>query len=479
MNIYSRLAQLARYQPQKIAVETTTRRALTYAELDLLVRRIAGRLRSAGVAAGDVVGLRLRETPEHVAASLAVLRLGATILPMDWRGTRAEFERIAAQFDPKAVLDDESPPLTWAPNFVHLGGIDDLEPDLDPPGAVSGNPFIYGLTSGTTGMPKAMPILHGHLFARCATRALEGIFAREDRFLATLPLSYAAGREHALCVLLAGATLVMFPSLFEPRELVDFVNRNGITALSLSPNSVRALIEARHGGSVAMPGLRAFVSTTGKLQPEERALVRQHVSARLIDYYGSTGTGMIAIIAEEKDGTDPTVVGRPAIGMEVQIVDEAGKPLADGESGRIRVRGPAVVTEVVGAAGDPDEGFRDGWYYPGDHGRFGKGGLLHLEGRAADLIKRGGLMVHAQEVEQALRRHAAVADAAVVGAPSARLGQEVVAFVVARLPATARELTAHCRQELAPFKVPARFEFVDTLPRNANGKVVKAKLLEG
>jgi len=321
-----------------------------------------------------------------------------------------------------------------------------------------------------------MPVTHENLFARFSTRSLEGVFSRDDRFLAGLPVTYAAGREHALCALLGGATLVLFLPLFEPSELVSRVNDGAITALSLSPNSIAALVEARHRHPVAMPALRAFVSTTGRLQPEDRRLVRQFVTPRLIDYYGSTGTGMIAVISSEMDGDDPSLAGRPAVGIEVEIADEHGRSVGAGVSGLVRVRGPGVVGPGADAAANATEGFRDGWYYPGDYGRMGEDGLLRLDGRSADLIKRGGLMVHAQEVEQALREHPLVADAAVVGATSARLGQEVIAFVVLRSPLGERELVAHCRQRLAPFKVPARFEFRSELPRNANGKVVKSLL---
>ena len=153
-------------------------------------------------------------------------------------------------------------------------------------------------------------------------------------------------------------------------------------------------------------------------------------------------------------------------------------PCHAGPSAGYRVRGAAITTRVIGDDGPGDEGFRDGWYYPGDLGRIDKRGILHLHGRAADLIKRGGLMVHAQEVEQALRRHDSVADAAVVGFPSAALGQEVAAFIVPRGPVDARELIRHCRHELAPFKVPTRVEFVAALPRNPNGKVIKDLLLK-
>lgn len=478
MNLYARLAQLARYQPARTAI-LTQRTEWNYAEFERLARRIAHRLRLAGVGEGDVVGVRLRETPEHMATLFAIMRLGAITLPLDWRGTRKEFERVVGRFAPRVIVNDDKPPLDWVPKVIDVATLADTEPEDGPPAAIVDAPLAYSLTSGTTGEPKAVVVTHEQLLARCFSRSFETIFAPDDRFLNTLPLAYLAGREHATCAILVGATLAMFPPLFEPAELVAFVNGKNITAMNLSPNMTRALLAiGRADGEQLMPNLRRFVSTTGKLQPEERIAIRKRISGGLLDYYGSTATGPIAVLAREEDERDPTAVGRPVMGVEVGIADDAGNPVVDGEPGRIRVRGPGISTRLVGDSSDAREGFRDGWFYPGDLGYIGPNGILHLEGRSADLIKRGGLMVHAQEVEQALRRHPSITDAAVVGAPSADLGQEVVAFVVASPPPEVRELVRHCRSELAPYKIPARFVFTDLLPRNANGKVVKAELLK-
>jgi len=474
MNLYAGLANLARYQPGKVAVETP-RRQVTYAELDALSRRIAGGLRAAGAGAGDVVGLRLHDTPEHIAALFAVLRLGAIILPLDWRGTRVEYDRLVDEFRPGLVLDDSSPATGW-PNSITLDATQAAPEDDGPVADAAGAPMGYSLTSGTTGRPAAMVVTHEQFHARLAARTIEGVFARTDRFLAVLPLAYPAGREHAICLVLLGATVVQCSALSTPAELVEFIRQREITATAFPPNMVRGLLEIAGEDGPLLPGLRHFTSVTSKLSPEERAQIRKSICPRMIDSYGSTGTGTVAIIDNAADGAEPTAVGRLVMGIEVEAVDESGMPLPEGVTGEIRVRGPAISTRAINASGDRREGFRDGWYYTGDLGRLDARGILHLDGRAADLIKRGGLMVYAQEVEQALRRHPLVSDAAVVGVPSQRLGQEVVAFVVTRSPADRKDIVRHCRQELAPFKIPSRIEFVDDLPRNASGKVDKSRL---
>ncbi|SON57994.1 Long-chain-fatty-acid-CoA ligase [Hartmannibacter diazotrophicus] len=477
MNLYARLEILAHCQPDKLAIETADRK-LTYAELDEVIRRIAGRLRAEGVGRGDVVGLRLRDTPEHLAALFACLKLGAVGLAIDWRTAKAEFLRILDQFKPKVCFIDGNVRPEFDTVYLKTEEAEQSEPDTTPYVDVTDEPMMYNLTSGTTGLPKAMVVTHENIYARSMSRSMAGVVLPEDRYLAALPFAYSAGRDHACNALLVGATLVLFRALYEPMELVEFVNDNNVTAMALSPNVTRSLTALETKGGPLMPKLRAFTSTTGKLQPEDRAAIRERVAPHLIDYYGSTGTGIMAYINTAEDGATNTAAGRPALGIEVQIVDDDGNVLSGETVGNIRVRGPGIALKAVGSVMSPTEGFRDGWYYPGDLGHFGTDGLLHLDGRIADLIKRGGLMVYAQEVEQALRRHPAVADAAVVGVPSEKLGQEVAAFVVRKGDVDAKELVRHCRGEIAPFKVPTIFEFPDDLPRNTNGKVVKAKLLE-
>jgi acyl-CoA synthetase (AMP-forming)/AMP-acid ligase II len=476
VNLYSRLAYLGRYQPAKVAVETP-KEEVTYAALDETARRIAALLRVVGVAPGDVVGLRLRDTPQHMAALFAVMRVGGVVLPLDWRGTRDELARIAAQFQPKAILADDQSALAWLPAMVDIGRAAALEPDTVPADDAPGNVFGLTLTSGTTGQPKAMIATHDQTYARCMTRALEGMFQSTDRYMTTLPLAYHAGREHALSAIVIGATLVMFPTMFSPRELVDFVNAHDISVFNLSPNMSRALLGiAGAAGDLLMPNVRTMISTTGKLDPHERVLLRQHLVPRLIDYYGNSGAGPIAVMSRDEDATEYTAAGRVAIGVEVAIVDDDGRPLADGEVGSIRLRGRTITTDMAGAEEVRGEGLRDGWYYPGDLGKFDGRGILHLMGRNADLIKRGGLMVHAQEVERAIREHPDVIDVAVVGLASKDLGQEVVAFMEVRNPVDPKEITRQLRGKLAAYKVPTRFETIDALPRNPAGKVVKGKL---
>jgi acyl-CoA synthetase (AMP-forming)/AMP-acid ligase II len=476
MNLATVIAHHARSQPDKIAVEGG-KELLTYAAFDELVRRLAARLRAAGVGSGDLVGVRMKDSPAHAAAFAAVGRVGGIILPLDWRSALPEIQRIAERFRPKVVLADDAKPLPQPIVTVGTAGLEQTEPDSLPFAKIDDAPFVFGLTSGTTGEPKGIILTHNEMFARIVTFTVEDILRADDRFLSALPLAYAAGREFSTLLLCLGATLVMFPTLFEPKDLVKAVNEKDITALILSPNMSRALITLSKGASERlMPNLRLYVSSTGKLQPEERAALSERVAPNIFDFYGSTGTGPIAVIPPGSDEPAPTAAGRPAIGIEIEVVDEDHKTVADGDTGRVRIRGPGVTHGFAGGQPPGDESMHQGWYYPGDLGSFDERGVLHLRGRAADLIKRGGLMIHAQEVEHVLRLHQAIVDAAVVGIPSPQLGEELVAFIMISEPVEPQAVILHCRQQLAAYKVPQRVEIMDDLPRNAGGKVVKALL---
>lgn len=475
MNLAALIARQAEAEPGRPAIAGGGE-SLTRAALDAAVRRLAGRLRSAGAGPGDLVGLRLRDTPTHLVALLAIARVGAVALPLDWRSVPAEAARIIDRFAPKLVLVEDR---KAAPAGPPLLGVEDLgasEPDGAPPASLLDSPLVYGLTSGTTGLPKGIVTTHEEMFGRFTAFTVGRIIDRDDRFLLPLPLVFDAGRAISLSLLLLGAEILLFPTLFDAKELVEGVRARGATALVVTPKTSRALLGLAAAGRL-MPGLRAYISTAGKLQPEERAALRARVAPHVIDYYGTTGGGPVAMIATEADGSAPTAVGRLAAGIEVEVVDEAESVVASGTVGRIRMRGPGVTRTLAGVTAPAgDETVRGGWYYPGDLGSLGEDGILHLTGRAAEMIKRGGLMVHAQEVEYVLSLYPPVVEAAVVGVPAGDHDEEVAAFVVAREPVDPSDILRHCRQNLAGYKVPRHVVMVPSLPRNTTGKVVKGEL---
>ncbi|MBM3524269.1 MAG: long-chain fatty acid--CoA ligase, partial [Alphaproteobacteria bacterium] len=196
-------------------------------------------------------------------------------------------------------------------------------------------------------------------------------------------------------------------------------------------------------------------------------------SPRLRDYYGSTEGGGATVLQPEDMRHEADSVGRPSFGVELEVVDPAGRRCPPGTEGSVRWRGPGVPVDDEAAPG-----VRGGWFYPGDRGRIDANSFLRLAGRDVALIIRGGVNINPAEVEAALRLCPGVSDAAVIGVPSPELGEEVGACIVANAAVTAEAIIADCRARLAHYKIPRRIRLVAELPRNAGGKVVLARLRE-
>ena len=476
MNLASLIEFHARVRGAKSAIESGGK-SISYRELDLSARRYAQGLRRRGVAPGDLVGLLMRDSVEHIIAALATMRVGAVILPMDWRWKPAEIERTIERFRPLVLVSDLPPERVDRNTMLHVLDLEHFEPDVLPCAELHDAPLVYALSSGTTGEPKAMVLTHENMHARFVHCCSEFPLLRDDVFLMALPLAYGAARTFSLSVLCLGATMVQISPIFEPSELVRIVNDRAVTATFLPPNVTRALLAlGRDGENRLMPNLRLYISGTAGLRPDERAMLRERVARHTVNFYASAASGPATIHRDADDSLVPASVGLPVLGIDLEVVERDGSRVEHGATGWVRMRGPSIAQRFAGDDPASDEGVRDGWYYPGDLGMIDENGYLHLRGRTADLINHGGVTIAAAEIEQVLMSHPAVREAAVVGVASPELGEEVVAYVVLSAAADPRELVLHCRRHLAPFKVPKRAIVLDQFPRNPNGKVIKAEL---
>ena len=481
-NIADRLREHARARPDHPAIIDGPR-TIRYSDLDDLVQRTAAVLRGAGVGTRDIVGLCLRDSADHLVLHFAVARLGAVILPMDVRWTGAEKTRVAGHFGARLVVVEPADALAEDRDVLM---IDDEWPrsvaaanaEQSFPGD-SSLPLVLSLSSGTTGRPKGPMISHHHMLARFENQRVNLTFRAKDRYLSATPLYFGAGRHFALGYLFAGASVVLFPPPFEAQAFVEAVAATAASVTIVVPTVLRRLLEMPARPEPLLAGLRVLYSTGAVLQPDERTAILEKVSANLVNYYGSTEGGGISVLRPDVRGAAATSVGRPLPGTDVQIVDEAGQGLAPGRTGHIRYRGAGVADEFHNDPEASRAAFRDGWFYPGDLGRFDDDGYLFLAGRAKDMIVRGGVNIYPEEVEHVLLEHDDVRDAAVVAWPSPARGEDVAAFVVVGAEVKEAELIDHCGGSLAPYKVPRRIFFVREFPRNAMGKVRKFDLAAG
>ena len=454
-------------------------RVLRYAELDPLVRQTATYLYELGIAPGEVVGVALRDTIEHVVLLYALARAGIVMLPLDWRWNADEQQRILKHFGAKLLVREADGAL--------VNGVADVAQDSKWNSSVArtaparsfpmgDGPLLMSLSSGTTGRPKGPRLTHYQFLRRFWVSWINLGFNANDRFISATPLYFGGGRTFAMQMLFSGASVYLFPPPYDPLALCEEVARCDATTLYLVPTLLRRLLTVSDAALAPMRSLRVLVSSGSALHPEERREIRARVCPNLVEYYSSTEGGGVSYLTSRDASRYDHSVGRPVFAVEVQCVSEQHVALPPGEIGRIRYRGPAVAD---GFWNDPEatrEAFRDGWYYPGDLGTLDEEGFLYIKGRAKDMIIRGGINIYPGDVEAALQAHEAVADAAVVGWPSREFNEEVAAFVILKGAVEPEALRAWCREKLAPYKVPRQVFVVTELPRNTLGKILKSEL---
>lgn len=464
----------ARTRPTHPAV-VTDKGTITHAAFAGRVRGLSALLCERGVGPGTLVGVWLKESVAHLAALFAVVRLGAAIVPMDWRWTAEEAGRIARHFGVSHLLVEPDAAVLSGPARIALeadllaaAAARDEAPPVAPGGETA---MVLSLSSGTTGRPTGPMLTHARMWARTEAQLAGLTFNQHDRYLLATPLYFGGGRSFALTHLAIGATLILFPPPHAPAELVAAAARHRATSTFLVPTQIRRLLALADDELAGLAGLRLLVSSGAPLHPEERAEIARRITPGFFEYFASTEGGGITILAPADQARHPDSVGRPAFRVEVEVVGPDHRPLPAGEAGAIRYRGPGV---AEGFFRDPErsaEAFRDGWFYPGDLGRMDAEGFLVLLGRAKNVVIRGGVNIYPPEVERVLEAHPLVAEAAVFGIPDREMGEEVAAAVVAREPLAQDALAAWCRDRLAPYKIPRRLVFLDELPRNAGGKV--------
>ena len=442
----------------------------TWAELDADVGRAAGALVAAGMGPGDRLAILAANHPATVVLLFAVRRLGATLVPLNVRLAPEELRAQRDRVRPRLVLAD-------AGRMDVLPGAESLEPWARRGGesAVAGAPdpeadWALLFTSGTTGTPRVAR-LAVRAFDALARASAENLGPRPgDRWLCNLPLFHVGGLGTAVRCAHDGATLVLHPR-FDAEAVVRAVRDEGITHLSLVARTLEQCLDVG-----LVPGqLRGVLVGGGPVPP---ALIQRARAAGIpvLLTYGLT-EACSQVTTERPGEADGQTAGAPLPGLEVRIVDAAGRPVPPGDEGTVAVRGPTLMRGYLDDEAATAAALRGGWLQTGDLGRLDARGRLTVLARRTDLILSGGENVYPAEVEAVLAAHPAVAEVAVVGRPDPRWGQVPVAVVVPRQTASPEELPglrAWARARLAAFKVPAEVLGATELPRTAAGKVDRA-----
>jgi malonyl-CoA/methylmalonyl-CoA synthetase len=451
-----------------VLVDAADGRSWTGRDVEALTRAVAGRLAAAGVRRGDRVLLSCAPSVGTVVAYAGILRLGAAVVPANTAYTRPELEHIVGDVRPVlAVVDDPSrvPDLPLGAHTADLATLPEpVEAELD--GSGTDDLAMVAYTSGTTGRPKGAMLSHGNLHAGARALVDTWGWTRDDRLLHALPMFHMHGLGAGINgTFTAGASLAVLPR-FDARAVGDAVDRHGITMLFGVPTMYARLAEA--AALTRLSGLRLLVSGSAPLDPVLFRRIADEAGQPPIERYGMSETVMLT--SNTLTDRVPGCVGIPLPGVDVRL----------GDAGAVEVRGPNVFAGYWERPDANAEAFTaDGWFRTGDVGEFDAVGRLRLVGRASELIITGGYNVYPREVEDALREHPDVEDAAVVGIPDATWGETVAAFLVPRAGAELdiAEVAASVEARLAAFKRPRAWKVIDELPRNAMGKVVRSELV--
>jgi len=354
----------------------------------------------------------------------------------------------------------------------------------DPPGdsaAVAGDDvhrLMY--TSGTTGRPKGVMITHANLAWKNLAHLVEFGFTSADLGLACGPLYHVGALDLTTTTLIAAGATVILHRAFDAGAVVDELERSRVTTVWLAPAMVNAIMALPDVEQRALSSVRVIINGGEKMPiPLIERIQRTFPSAWFADAYGLTETvSGDTFLDRDSIVTKLGSVGRPCLHLELDIWDDQGRSAPAGERGEIVMRGPKVFAGYWRDQGATAAAFAGGWFHTGDVGVRDDDGYLFIVDRLKDMILSGGENVAGSEVERVLYEHGAVLETAVVGRPDDRWGEVPVAFVVLRpdTTATADELIDHCRGQLARFKVPKAVTFLDALPRNPSGKVLKREL---
>jgi acyl-CoA synthetase (AMP-forming)/AMP-acid ligase II len=279
--------------------------------------------------------------------------------------------------------------------------------------------------------------------------------------------------------LFIGGPVILMSENHEADFLIAAINKWDDTVTLVTPALARQFLSKAPAEGVLFPKMRALCIGAAPLYAAEKRQILAKLSPNFYEVYGNAACGFISSLHPDEVLDMAESVGRPAPNVTLEVVNAEGKVVPAGTTGHLRVRGPGISEKFTGpedTAAKGAEGFRDGWYYPGDLGSLGPNGQIFLSGRNADIVRRAGVEILPSEIEEVFLAHSSIADAAAVVGPTNEKGDQLVVFVVPKGEPNTRELSTYSRGKIPAEKFPDKVYFVRELPKNANGKVDKAKL---
>ncbi len=497
LNLGSILAGSASERPDKVAVRLGER-AITYRALDRDARGVATSLRDRGLEPGDRVALMVPNLPEFTIAYFGILYAGCIVVPLNvllsapevayhLRDSGAELLVAHSTFREPATEGARQArvPVAWADGELSdttrpsIAAMAAAEP-MDTVSATSPTDTAVILyTSGTTGKPKGAELTHSNLFLNCAQVVPRLIPVADDTvMLATLPLFHSFGQTVVQNGSIAsGATFTLLPR-FTPEEAFEIMERDRVTVFAGVPTMYFALLHHVPERAFDLSSLTYCMSGGAPMPVDVMRAFEEKFPVEILEGYGLSETSPVASFNTLDRPRKPGSIGYPVWGVEMCILDDQDRPIADGERGEICIRGHNVMKGYLGRPDETQETLRGGWFHSGDIGIRDTDGAFAIVDRKKDMIIRGGFNVYPREIEEVLYAHESIIEAAVIGVPHARHGEEVKAVVVTHPGArvTTEELIAYCKERLAAYKYPRIVEFSEGLPKGPTGKILKREL---
>jgi acyl-CoA synthetase (AMP-forming)/AMP-acid ligase II len=483
--------------------------SVSYGEAYEQINRLANAISSAGLQKGDRVAVLSKNSIEYVILYYAASKAGVVPVPLNYRLAPSEWayivndsgaEMLIASAEFVELADGIRGEIGSVKRFVSIGGSASSD-WIDYHGWVAGqsatspqesiaidDDLVQMYTSGTTGHPKGAVLTHGCVTENMAQSAPTLDFRVGERLLVVAPLYHIMASFMAFSANQRGGSLYVCED-FDPMEIVRAIDQDVIQWALLAPAMIQAcLVAVPDAGQRDYPDLRAMIYGGSPIAEETLRRATDTFKCDFVQGYGQTELSPVATILSPEDhrrglGGSPELLlsaGRAVPGTDLRIVDEDDGPLPNGTMGEILVRGPQVMKGYWNLPGETAEALRGGWMHTGDAGTVDDEGYLFVQDRVKDLIVSGGENVYPRIVEEALFKHPAIADAAVIGIPDERWGETVKAVVLLRegASATEGELLEFCRGKMGGFERPRSVDFVSSLPRNPSGKVLKRVLRE-
>lgn len=502
MNVGAFLERTASFLGERPALALGTETVATYAEMRMRARGLAGSLvNQLGLSAGDRCGIAMTNAPEIMVIMFACWYANIAAVPMNSKLHRREFEYILDNCGARACfvngklaeslagLESSVPSLdtllsTDSPTFeAMLDGtphpLSDVAPD---------DPAWLFYTSGTTGRPKGATLSHRNLVAMTMNYYCDvDTVSERDALIHSAPMTHGSGLYGVPHVARGAVQVVPKSGGFQPGETLDLIAHYPGTTFFFAPTMIVRLLEEPRLTTADTANLKTIVYGGGPMYVEDTLKALDRLGPKLVQIYGQgespmTITGLTREMHMERD--HPRFlerlgsVGPARTDVEVRIVDERDKPLPPGEIGEITLRGDVVMGGYWDNPEANAQTLAGGWLHTGDLGVLDEDGFVTLKDRSKDMIISGGTNIYPREVEEVLLKHPNVLEVSVIGKPDPEWGEDVMAFVVPQAGATVseRELDELCLEQIARFKRPKHYRFIEALPKNNYGKVLKTEL---